>query len=662
MGMTIAEKIIAAAAGVDSVKPGDIHTVQLDRLMSNDGTTHLTVDMYNNKLKNPHIADTKKLVFIVDHNVPSDCPKTAASQKKMRDFAKENNIDFWEGKGVCHQVMIENYVRPGELIFGADSHTCSYGALGAFGTGVGCTDFLYGMVTGTSWVLVPESVKFNLTGKLPEGVTARDLILTIIGEVGANGCNYQVMEFTGEGAKTLSISDRMTLCNMAVEAGAKTGIFEADEKAMEYLKEHGREPKAVFHSDPDAKYVREYTFDLSKVRPVVAKPDFVDNVVPAEEACGIEINEAFLGSCNNGRIEDLRVGAEIIKGKKVSDKVRFLVVPASQTIYRQALKEGLIDIFGGLQDIEAKMIRCVGDPEERFGEDALRIMRAIRFSAQLGYEIHEDTEAAIRKLAPTLQKISAERIQVELTKLLISPHPDTLRDAYDMGVTKVILPEFDAMMETPQKHKHHKYNVGEHTLHALIEIAPEKDLRYAILLHDIGKPETLTVDEDGTTHFHGHPAVGEEMARRILRRLRFDNDTVAVVTRLVRYHDYGNDVTPDLRIVRRAVNKIGEDIFPLLFPVRHADILAQSDYLRAEKLENLELWKQLYEEMLEKKQCVSLKTLAVTGRDLIAMGMKPGRELGDMLQKLLELVLEHPEQNTREQLLEKAGELAAGKE
>ncbi len=183
MGMTIAEKIIAAAAGVDSVKPGDIHTVTLDRMMSNDGTTHLTVDMYNNKLKNPRIADPKKLVFIVDHNVPSDSPKTAASQKKMRDFAKENGIDFWEGKGVCHQVMMENYVRPGELIFGADSHTCSYGALGAFGTGVGCTDFLYGMVTGQSWVLVPESVKFNLIGELPEGVYARDLILTIIGQL-----------------------------------------------------------------------------------------------------------------------------------------------------------------------------------------------------------------------------------------------------------------------------------------------------------------------------------------------------------------------------------------------------------------------------------------------------------------------------------------------
>lgn len=324
--------------------------------------------------------------------------------------------------------------------------------------------------------------------------------------------------------------------------------------------------------------------------------------------------------------------------------------------------EGLIDIFGGLKDIEAKMIRCVGNPEERFGEDALRIMRAIRFSAQLGYEIHEDTEAAIRKLAPTLQKISAERIQVELTKLLVSPHPDTLREAYDMGVTKVILPEFDAMMETPQKHKHHKYNVGEHTLHALMEIGPDKNMRYAMLLHDIGKPATLTVDEAGITHFYGHPAVGEEMARKILRRLRFDNDTVAVVTRLVRYHDYGNDVIPDLRIVRRAVNKIGEDIFPLLFPVKRADILAQSDYLRTEKLENLELWKKLYQEMLEKKQCVSLKTLAVTGRDLIDTGMKPGRELGEMLQQLLELVLEHPEQNTREQLLEKVKELSADKD
>ena len=322
MGMTIAEKIIAAAAGVESVKPGDIHTVTLDRLMSNDGTTHLTVDMYRNKLKNPHIADDKKSsIYRRPQRTFRLTRKQQHPRKKMRVFCqRKTTLISGKGKGVCHQVMMENYVCSGELIFGADSHTCSYGALGAFGTGVGCTDFLYGMVTGKSWVLVPETVKFNLVGKLPEGVYARDLILTIIGEIGANGCNYQVMEFTGEGAKTLSISERMVLCNMAVEAGAKTGIFEADEKALEYLEAHGRKPKAVYKSDPDAVYAREYTFDLSKVRPVVAKPDFVDNVVNAEETRGIKIDEAFLGSCNNGRIEDLRVGASIIKGKKVAER------------------------------------------------------------------------------------------------------------------------------------------------------------------------------------------------------------------------------------------------------------------------------------------------------------------------------------------------------
>ena len=388
MGMTIAEKIIAAAAGVESVRPGDIHTVNLDRMMSNDGTTHLTVDMYNNQLNHPHIADPKKLVFIVDHNVPSDNPKTAASQKKMRDFARENGIDFWEGKGVCHQIMMENYVCSGELIFGADSHTCSYGAIGAFGTGVGCTDFLYGMVTGTSWVLVPETVKFNLIGKLPDGVYARDLILEIIGTVGANGCNYQVMEFTGEGAKTLSISDRIALCNMAVEAGAKTGIFEPDEKAIAYLEEHGRKPKAVYHSDPDAVYAREYTFDLSKIRPVVAKPGFVDNLCPAEEVRGIKIDEAFLGSCNNGRIEDLRVGASILKGHKVADSVRFLVVPASLEIYKQALKEGLIDIFmdAGAIVMNPNCSVCWGSCQGVIGENEVLISTGTRnFKGRAGH-------------------------------------------------------------------------------------------------------------------------------------------------------------------------------------------------------------------------------------------------------------------------------------
>lgn len=345
MGMTMAEKIIAAAAGVESTKAGDIETVTLDRLMSNDGTTHLTIDMYNNKLKNPHIADVSKLVWIVDHNIPADSPKTAASQKKMRDFAKEHGITFYEGEGVCHQVMMENHVRPGELIFGADSHTCAYGALGAFGTGVGCTDYLYAMVTGTSWLLVPETIRFNLSGKLNEGVYARDLILTIIGQISANGANYKAMEFAGEGLHGLSMADRISICNLCVEAGAKTALMEVDDIALSYLHEHGREPKALFKSDDDAVFSQVIDIDLSTIQPIVAKPHFVDNVVPAKESLGVKIDEAFLGSCNNGRIEDLRVGANIIKGKKVADKVRFLVVPASRTVYKQALEEGLLDTF-----------------------------------------------------------------------------------------------------------------------------------------------------------------------------------------------------------------------------------------------------------------------------------------------------------------------------
>jgi len=388
MGMTIAEKIIAAAAGVETVKPGDIHTVILDRMMSNDGTTHLTIDMYNQQIKNPTIADPKKLVFIVDHNVPADNPKTAASHKKMRDFAKQHNIDFWEGKGVCHQIMMENYVCPGELIFGADSHTCTYGALGAFGTGVGCTDFLYGMVTGTSWVLVPETVKFNLTGKLKDGVYPRDLMLHIIGKIGANGVNYQVMEFTGDGAKSLSVNDRMVLCNLAVEAGAKSAIFEADEIALSWLKEHGRNPKHVFKSDADANYFKEYTFDLNQIEPIVAKPDFVDDVIPAKEACGIKIDEAFLGSCNNGRIDEMRVAARLLKGRKVSDTVRFLIVPASNEVYMQALDEGLIETFmeAGAIVMNANCSVCWGSCQGVIGENEVLISTGTRnFKGRAGH-------------------------------------------------------------------------------------------------------------------------------------------------------------------------------------------------------------------------------------------------------------------------------------
>ncbi len=388
MGMTIAEKIIARAAGVESVRPGDIHTVEVDRLMSNDGTTHLTIDMYNTKLKHPHIADVSKLVWIVDHNVPSDSPKTAASQKKMRDFAKEHGITFYEGQGVCHQIMMENHVCPGELIFGADSHTCAYGALGAFGTGVGCTDYLYAMVTGKSWVLVPETLRFNLTGKLSEGVYARDLILTIIGKIGANGANYKAMEFAGEGLKTLTMSDRIAICNLCVEAGAKTALMEVDDIALDYLHEHGREPKACFVSDEDAVFAATYDIDLSTITPIVAKPHFVDNVCPAREAAGIKIDEAFLGSCNNGRIEDLRVGAALLKGRKVHPLVRFLVVPASQAVYKEALKEGLLQIFmeAGAIVMNPNCSVCWGSCQGVIGEGETLISTGTRnFKGRAGH-------------------------------------------------------------------------------------------------------------------------------------------------------------------------------------------------------------------------------------------------------------------------------------
>lgn len=387
MGMTIAEKIIAAAAGVPSVKPGDIHTVELDRLMSNDGTTHLTIDMYN-KLKHPHIADVNKLVWIVDHNVPCDSVKTAGSHKKMRDFAKANGIKFYEGAGVCHQVMIENHVTSGELIFGADSHTCAYGALGAFGTGVGCTDYLYAMVTGHSWLLVPETIRFNLTGRLNEGVYARDLILTIIGMIGANGANYKAMEFGGEGLKNLCMSDRISVCNLCVEAGAKTALMEVDDITLDYLNAHGRKPKHVFKSDEDAQFAQVYDIDLSTIKPIVAKPHFVDNVVDAKECAGIHIDEAFLGSCNNGRIEDLRVGAKLLEGRKVHPLVRFLVVPASEAVYEQALEEGLIKTFmeAGAIVMNPNCSVCWGSCQGVIGEGEVLISTGTRnFKGRAGH-------------------------------------------------------------------------------------------------------------------------------------------------------------------------------------------------------------------------------------------------------------------------------------
>lgn len=410
MGMTIGEKIIARAAGVPSVKPGEIHTVNVDYLMSNDGTTHLTIDMYNTKLKHPHIADPKKLVFIVDHNIPAENPKTAAVHKKMREFARENGIAFFEGKGVCHQIMFEQFVEPGQFIMGADSHTCSYGALGAFGTGIGCTDFLYAMVTGTSWVMVPETLRFELTGQLREGVYPRDLILTIIHEIGANGANYKVMEFGGEGEHGLSVNDRFVLCNLAVEAGAKTGICEPDEKVVDFMKEHGRSYDHLYQSDPDAKYLKVYHIDLSKIEPVVATPDFVDTAVPLSTIGDVKIDEAFLGSCNNGRIDELRVAAKILKGRKVNPDVRFLIAPASNAVYLQALEEGLVDIFleSGAMMMNANCSVCWGSCQGVIGAGETLISTGTRnFKGRAG---HKDSKVYLGSAATVTASAIAGRI------------------------------------------------------------------------------------------------------------------------------------------------------------------------------------------------------------------------------------------------------------
>ena len=318
--------------------------------------------------------------------------KAATLAKQMREFARAQHIvHYYEvGRvGIEHALLPEQgIVAPGEVIIGADSHTCTYGALGAFSTGVGSTDMGAAMAVGQTWFKVPSAIKFVLKGKFGPRVSGKDLILHIIGMIGVDGALYKSMEFVGDGIANLSMDDRFTIANMAIEAGGKNGIFPVDEKAIAYMEEHSKRPYKVFEADPDAQYDAEYTFDLSKVRPVVAKPDFVDNVVPAEEACGIEINEAFLGSCNNGRIEDLRVGAEIIKGKKVSDKVRFLVVPASQTIYRQALKEGLIDIFmeAGAIVMNPNCSVCWGSCQGVIGENEVLISTGTRnFKGRAGH-------------------------------------------------------------------------------------------------------------------------------------------------------------------------------------------------------------------------------------------------------------------------------------
>ena len=351
----------------------------------------------------------------------------------------------------------------------------------------------------------------------------------------------------------------------------------------------------------------------------------------------------------DGKYEDGRHPTEVTFTRNLKEDLLRRDFTINAMAYNDT--DGLVDIFGGLEDIERKVIRCVGDPRARFTEDALRLLRAVRFAAQLGYTIEEETREAMKEIAGNLKKISAERIQVELVKTLVSPNPFMMKDAYELGLIKYFMPEFDLAMETEQHNRHHMYTVGEHSLVATGHIRADKVLRLTMLMHDFGKPLCITTDEEGIDHYYGHPARSEEMAEEILHRLKFDNDTIRKVCILIRHHD--ERIVPGLKYMRRAMARIGEEAFPELFEVQEADISAQSEYKKDTKLANLEANRKDYEEICAKKQCVSKATLAVSGKDLIACGMKPGKEIGAVLDAMLQDVIESPEHNEKEYLLKK---------
>jgi len=348
--MNITEKILAHASNKRVVHPSDIVDAAVDTIMVHDLTGPLAVEAFKRVGVN-HVWNNKKIVIILDHQVPAESVKAAELHKMLRKFAEEQQIRLYDvGKGgICHQVMPEKgHVLPGTLIVGADSHTCTYGAFGAFATGIGSTEAAAVFATGKIWLKVPETIRIRVEGKFPAYVTPKDLILAVIGKLGVDGAIYKSTEFTGSTVRGMSMAGRMTLCNMAVEMGTKNGIIAPDATTSKFLEGRTAEPLPAFEalqSDADAAYAENVEFDVAGLEPQVACPSSVDNVKPAAEVSGTPVDQVFIGSCTNGRIEDLRLAAQILKGKKVKDGVRALVIPASQEVYAQALREGLIEIF-----------------------------------------------------------------------------------------------------------------------------------------------------------------------------------------------------------------------------------------------------------------------------------------------------------------------------
>ena len=385
MGMTMTQKILAKHAGVEKVVPGQLINAKLDIVLGNDITTPVAVNEFK-KAGFDKVFDKDRIAIVLDHFVPNKDIKAAEQSKVCRDFACSHCVShFYDvGKmGIEHALLPEQgIVTAGDCIIGADSHTCTYGALGAFSTGVGSTDMAAGMATGMAWFKVPSAIRFELKGKLPKNCSGKDVILTIIGMIGVDGALYKSMEFTGEGVKTLSMDDRLCICNMAIEAGAKNGIFPVDETTMKYLDGRSKREPVIYEADPDAEYEKTIEIDLSSIVPTVSCPHLPENTKPAKELSEIKVDQVVIGSCTNGRMEDMQAAYEILKGKKVADRVRCIIIPATMQIMRECVERGYVTAFidagavvstptcgpclGGYMGILAKGERCIATTNRNF--------------------------------------------------------------------------------------------------------------------------------------------------------------------------------------------------------------------------------------------------------------------------------------------------------
>ncbi len=385
MGMTMTQKILAAHAGLSEVKAGQLIEADLDLVLGNDITSPVAINEMTRMTKQT-VFDKDKIALVMDHFIPNKDIKSAENCKCCREFACRHDITnyFDVGEmGIEHALLPEKgLVVAGDAVIGADSHTCTYGALGAFSTGVGSTDMAAGMVTGKAWFKVPSAIRFELTGKPGRWVSGKDVILHIIGMIGVDGALYKSMEFTGDGIRNLSMDDRFTICNMAIEAGGKNGIFPVDELAVQYMKEHSTREFTVYEADEDAEYEATYTIDLSQLKPTVSFPHLPENTRTIDQVGDIAIDQVVIGSCTNGRMDDMRIAAQVMKGRKVAKHVRCIVIPATQAIYLQSLKEGLLEIFiesgavvstptcgpclGGYMGILAAGERCVSTTNRNF--------------------------------------------------------------------------------------------------------------------------------------------------------------------------------------------------------------------------------------------------------------------------------------------------------